>query len=278
MIVTPVALAADMALGSTSLAWLLKVVRTDAQVFAFTSWSSDIDVDGVTYRAGPGLDVSGMVTAAGLAVDNLELTTLDDGSTFTSADVLTGKWRSAAFTISRCNARATGNGVQVRMAGTIGNVALREGYVVAELRGLQQILQEPIGSVSSRPCRTRLGSPLCTVDLAPWTHTASVTSVASNQVFTASSLAQAADYFGEGILTWTSGPSADLSFKVKTHAGGGVLTLMLPPLLTVAVGHSFSIVAGCRKRLEDCRDKFNNVLNMQAEPHLPGIDAITSPP
>lgn len=278
MIVTPVALAADMALGSTSLAWLLKVVRTDAQVFAFTSWSRDLQVGGVTYRAGPGLDVSGMVTAAGLAVDNLELTTLDDGSTFTSADVLTGKWRSATFTISRCNARATGNGVQVRMAGTIGNVALREGYVVAELRGLQQILQEPIGSVSSPTCRARLGDSLCTVNLASWTHSATVTAVTSNQLFTASGLAQAADYFGNGILTWTSGPSLGLSYQVKTHAAGGVLTLMLPPLLTVAIGHTFSILAGCRKRLEDCRDKFANILNMQAEPHLPGVDALSKPP
>lgn len=278
MIATPIALAADMALGSTTLAWLLKVVRTDGQVFAFTSWSSDLPVGGVTYLAGPGLDVSGMVTAAGLAVDNLELSTLDDGTTFTSADVLTGKWRNATFTIARCNARATGNGVQVRMAGTIGNVALREGHVVAELRGLQQMLQEPIGSVSSPTCRARLGDSLCTVDLAPWTHTAAVTSLISNQLFTASSLAQAADYFGNGILTWTSGPSAGLSFQVKTHAAGGVLTLMLPPLLAVAIGHTFSIVAGCRKRLEDCRDKFANILNMQAEPHLPGIDALSKPP
>lgn len=274
----PIALATHMAQGSTTLAYLLKVTRVDGQVFAFTSSASDILADGVHYRAGPGLDVSGLVTTAGLAVDNLELTTLDDGTTFTRADVLTGKWRNAAFTIARCNARAPGDGVDVVMAGTIGNVALREGHVVAELRGLQQILQQPIGSVSSKTCRARLGDALCTVNLASWTHSASVTAVASNQVFTASGLAQAADYFGEGILTWTSGPSAGLSYKVKTHATVGVLTLMLPPLLTVAVGHAFTIVAGCRKRLEDCRDKFNNVLNMQAEPHLPGVDALSSPP
>ena len=276
--VIPIALAAHMASGSTTLAHLLKVVRKDGEVFAFTSWPSDLVVGGVSYLAGPGLDVSGLVISAGLAVDNLELTTLDDGTTFTSADVLTGKWRNANFTIARCNARSISDGVEVRMVGTLGNVALREGHVVAELRGLQQILQEPIGSVTSKTCRARLGDALCTVNLAPFTYTASVTSMTNNQVFTASALTQAADYFGEGILTWTSGPSAGLSFKVKLHAAGGALTLMLPPLLTVAVGHTFSIVAGCRKRLDDCRDKFNNVLNMQAEPHLPGIDALTKPP
>lgn len=278
MRVIPIALATHMASGSTTLAHLLKVTRTDGQVFAFTSWSSDLVVAGITYRAGPGLDVSNLVVSAGLAVDNLELVTLDDGSTFTQADLLTGKWRNAAFTIARCNARSPADGVEVRMTGTLGNVALREGHVVAELRGLQQMLQQPIGAVTSYPCRARLGDALCTVNLAAWTHSASVTSVTSNQVFAASGLAQAADYFGEGILTWTSGPSLGLSFKVKLHGAGGALTLLLPTLLTVAVGHSFSIVAGCRKRLEDCRDKFSNILNMQAEPHLPGVDALSAPP
>ena len=274
----PGALATHMAQGSTTLAYLLKITRLDGAVFAFTSSASDVISASVTYLASPGLDASGLVTSAGLSVDNLELTTLDDGTTFTRDDVLTGKWRNAAFTISRCNFRAPADGVDVLMVGTLGNVALRDGHVVAELRALQQILQQPIGSVSSKTCRARLGDTLCAVNLASWTYSATVTSLSSNQVFTASSLAQAADYFGEGILTWTSGPSAGLVYKVKLHAAGGVLTLMLPPLLTVAVGQTFNIVAGCRKRLEDCRAKFNNVLNMQAEPHLPGVDALSSPP
>lgn len=64
---------------------------------------------------------------------------------------------------------------------------------------------------------------------------------------------------------------------MRTFALGGVITLSLPMLLTVAVGNSFSIVAGCRKRLaEDCVAKFNNVLNFQGEPHLPGIDQLTA--
>lgn len=274
----PIALASHMAQGSTTLANLLKVTRRDGEVYAFTSSASDLLIDGVHYRSGPGLDISGIVAAAGLAVDNLELTTLDDGTTFTREDVLTGKWRNAAFTIGRCNFRSVSDGVEIRMAGTIGNVALREGHVVAELRGLQQILQQPIGAVTSKTCRARLGDDLCTVNLASWTHSATVTSVTNNQQFTASGLTQADDYFGEGILTWTSGPSTGLPYKVKLHSTGGVLTLLLPTLLTVEVGHGFDIVAGCRKRREDCRDKFANILNMQAEPDLPGIDALTSAP
>jgi uncharacterized phage protein (TIGR02218 family) len=160
------------------------------------------------------------------------------------------------------------------MTGTVGEVRLHRGYITAELRGLQQYLQQPIGSVSSKTCRARLGDAMCTKNLSSFTFTGSVTTATSAQVFTDSTKAQAADYFAEGLLTWTSGPSNGLVVKVKSFAAG-VFTLSLPMLSTVSVGHTFSVVAGCQKRLTDCSTKFSNVLNFQGEPHLPGIDEVT---
>lgn len=273
----PSGLAAHVALGTTTLGYLLKITRVDDEVFAFTSSDAgDVTVGGTLYKSAPGLDVSDIAVASGLAVDNLELTTLDDGSTFSHADVLAGVWRNASFQIMRYNRANPADGVEPIMYGTLGNVNLRLGNIVVELRGLQQYLQQPIGSVTSRTCRARLGDAMCTKALGPLTASGTVTSVTSNQVFTDSGLTQVEDYFGDGILTWTSGAKTSLAQKVKTHATGGVITLSLPMLLEVTIGDTFSIVAGCRKRLEeDCVVKFNNVLNFQGEPHLPGIDVIT---
>lgn len=275
----PGALATHVALGTTTLAHALKITRADSQVFAFTSAGEDVTLSGILYRSAPGLDVSSIALTAGSAVDNLELTTLDDASVFTRADVLGGLWRNAVFSIVRYNHNSPSDGVETLMAGTLGEVRYLRNSLVVELRGLQQYLQQPLGSVSSKTCRARLGDALCAKALGPLTYAATVTTATSNQVFTATALTQAADYFGEGILTWTSGPSINLSQKVKTHAGGGVLTLSLPMFQAVAVGHTFSVIAGCRKRMaEDCITKFANVLNFQGEPHLPGIDAVTKPP
>lgn len=272
----PSALGAHYQLGTTTLAHLLKITRTDGAVYAFTSADSDVIVAGVTYLAAPGLDVSTIAVSAGLAVDNLELTTLDDGATFTRSDVLTGKWRNAAFTLSRYNWRAPADGVDTLMVGTVGEVTINRTTVTAELRGLQQYLQQPLGSVSSKTCRARLGDVMCTKVLAPYTVTGTLTSVTSQQTFTDSSRAEAADYFAEGLITFTSGACSGLTAKVKSHASGGVITMALPVVLALAVGDSYSMVAGCRKRLaEDCVAKFNNVINFQGEPHLPGIDALT---
>jgi uncharacterized phage protein (TIGR02218 family) len=274
----PSGLATHYALQANSLAQALRITRTDAQVFAFTSADRDVTISSVLYQSRPGLAVTSLSLSAGLNVDNLEITTLDDGSVFSQADVLQGRWRNADFVLFEYNWASPSDGINSLMAGTIGEVYLRRGMVVAELRGLQQYLQQPVGNVSTKNCRARLGDSLCTVNLAPFTFTGSVTAVASNQVFTDSTKAQAAEYFTDGSLTWTSGPNAGLKVKVKSFASS-VFTLSLPMLQTVAIGHTFSVVAGCTKRFtEDCKNKFNNVLNFQGEPHRPTVDDITKSP
>ena len=116
------------------------------------------------------------------------------------------------------------------------------------------------------------------VDLGGWTETGTITSVTSKQVFTDSSRTEADDYFGEGILTWTAGLNTGLSQKVKTYASD-TFTLSLPMIFDVQIGDTYSVIAGCRKRLdEDCAAKFSNELNFQGEPHRPTVDELTSSP
>lgn len=270
----PIALAAHIALGSTTLAWALKITRTDAEVFAFTSAADDVTLSSVIYSSAPGLDITGVVINAGLAVDNLELTTLDDGTTFSRDDVLAGRWNNAAFQIARYNWASPSDGVDVVMVGTVGDARLHRGSISIELRGLQQYLQQPVGAVTSKTCRAHLGDTLCTVDLGPFIVTGTLTGVTSRQVVTDSARAEATGYFDEGVLTWTGGANDGLSQKVKTFASGAI-TLALPMIGTPLIGDTYSMVAGCQKRLaEDCFTKFNNVLNFQGEPHLPGVDKV----
>lgn len=282
----PIALAAHYATKGTTVAYFLRITRTDDEVFGFTSHDRSITIDSVLYDAGPGLDISGIVTTAGFGVDNLELTTLDDGTVFSRADVLGGVWRNAKFAIYKANWKAPTDGLEPVLAGTIGEGRLKQSSLVFELRGLQQYLQQPIGNVSIKTCRahfadfpTQNQNNRCGLVAATFTTAAEVTSVTSNQVFTASGLAAAEDYYTEGVLTWTSGANGGLRQKVKAHATGGVLTLSLPMLQTVEVGDEFEIIAGCPKRMEeDCSGKFGNQLNFQGEPHRPSTDDLTKSP
>jgi len=275
----PADLLAHYQSGTTTLAWAVKITRADGEVFGWTSADRDATISAVLYRSAPGLDVASLATSAGLAVDNTEITVLPDDTVITRADIIAGRWDNADYTLFRYNWADLTDGVDVRSVGNLGELQPRAGYYVAELRGLQQHLQQPVGSVSTKTCRARLGDARCTVDLGPWTEIGAITHVTSNQIFRDNGRAEAADYFGEGVLTWTSGANSDLAQKVKTYAADGTFTLSLPMLFDVEVGDEYSVVAGCRKRAaQDCKTKFSNLLNFQGEPHRPTLDQLTSSP
>ncbi|MBI4291330.1 MAG: DUF2163 domain-containing protein [Betaproteobacteria bacterium] len=278
----PTALAAHVATRDTTLATALKITRSDGEVFAFTTHDVDDPVDGVTYLSNPGLDVTDIVIAADAAVGNLELTTLHDGTVFTTADILGGAWRNAAFILFRYNWASLAAGVDTLLAGTFGEVTLKQNQVVAELRDLRQYLQQSVGSASSKTCRYRLGSTdknaggLCMKDLTAFTVTGTLTGVTSNQVFRDSARTENLAWFDEGQITFTGGANSGLSAKVKAYAADGTFTLALPLYGTVAIGDTYSAVAGCRKRLdEDCVAKFDNALNFGGEPHRKGLNDLT---
>jgi uncharacterized phage protein (TIGR02218 family) len=288
----PAALQAHYDTGGTCLAYGLVVQRSDGAVYGFTSHDKPLSLDvsawgisptPMTFSATQGLVVSDVVTTIGFEVDNLELTTLDDGTLFDRDEVLAGTWTEARFRLFKyrwdVSPVTIANHTETVMRGWFGNVTLNQNTIAIELRGLAQKLQQPVGIVSTKTCRARLGDSACTVDLAPFTHNLTVTSVVDQNTFTASAATQAAAYFDEGIVTWLTGDNAaSRSQRVRSFAAGQ-FTLQLPTVLPIQIGDTFQAIAGCRKRLtEDCRDKFDNVLNFQGEPHRPTTDDILKPP
>ena len=275
----PADFATHIATRETSLATALKITRSDEAVYGFTTHDVDDTISGVVYSANPGLMITDIVIAANAAVGNLELTTLHDGTLFTTADLIAKVWSNAAFEIFRYNWANIANGIDVLLTGTLGEPQLLQNTITIELRDLRQYLQQPIGEVSSKTCRARLGDAKCTKDLTAFTYTGTLTHTTSNQVFRDSARGEAVNWFDEGEITFTSGPNTGRAAKVKSHAADGTFTLALPLLGTVAIGHTYSVIAGCRKRLsEDCATKFSNVLNFQAEPHRQGINDLTKSP
>lgn len=276
--VIPAGLLSNYHSDSPTVAWAIKITRTDDAVYGWTSADRDATIDAVIYESAPGLSVASFASSAGLAVDNSELTVLADDTIITRADILAGRWNNAAYLLFKYDWTDVSAGEEVISAGFLGELHPRSGAYVAELRALQQYLQQPVGAASTKTCRARLGDAMCMVDLGGWTETGTITGVTSKQVFTDSSRTEADDYFGEGILTWTAGLNTGLSQKVKTYASD-TFTLSLPMIFDVQIGDTYSVIAGCRKRLdEDCAAKFSNELNFQGEPHRPTVDELTSSP
>ncbi|MBK8745491.1 phage BR0599 family protein [Propionivibrio sp.] len=81
---------------------------------------------------------------------------------------------------------------------------------------------------------------------------------------------EAADRFAYGTLVFTSGANAGLKLReVKRYEADGTIEVFEPFHYPPVIGDAYSMVPGCRKRLEDCRDKYGNVINFLGFSNVP---------
>jgi hypothetical protein len=160
----PAALQAHYDSGSTRMAYGLLMKREDGTVYALTSSTKPLTLDtspwdqftatAQVFDTKQGLVVTDFVTTAGFAVDNLELTTLDDGTLFTREDILAGKWKNCYYLGFRYRwdvaVPTIANDVEVIQAGWFGEISLQSATIKIELRGLTAKLQQPVGIVSTK--------------------------------------------------------------------------------------------------------------------------------
>jgi uncharacterized phage protein (TIGR02218 family) len=260
-------LAAHVALPGTTLAWGMRVERTDGDITGWTSHdrAKTVTIDAVPLVLEPtnAIDISSIVREIGLGVPTLEATVLELDATMTRADLLDGVWDGAKFYIFQYNWASPSDGLIDWLSGLFGSVTPRLGSFVIELRGLTQALHNDSTRVLQADCDYRFGDSRCTVNLAPHTYTGEVDAVTNQRVFTID-LANPDDDFTEGELEWLTGLNTGKRRKVMTHASQ-IVTLAEAAVRTIQVGDTFEIIRGCRKRREDCID-FANVLN------YPGAD------
>jgi len=263
---------------TTDLATCWRITRWDGLVFGFTDHLVDLTVSGQLYQAALGYSATDVQTSADLAVDNLELQGWLDSPSITEVDLMAGRWDHADIEIFEVIYSSVSTGIRRLRRGRIGEVSMGRTVFQAELRGIAQAFSRVIGELTSPTCRADLGEPRCGVVLGPLTVTGTVTSVTSARLWADSARAEAAAYFSFGVVTWTSGANNGFKMEIKTHGASGVMTMALPMPYAIAVSDTYSLVPGCDKLLSTCIAKFNNVINFQGEPHLPGMDAVLRGP
>lgn len=267
------ALALHRAGGATTLAYCWKITRLDGVVFGFTSVDMDLIFAGQLYLAATGFTPSAMQQSADLSVPNLEVTGMLDSASITESDLLAGRWDGAAVEIFEVNYRDLSMGRMILRTGTIGNVSSGRVAFHAELRGLTQQLQQPVGSVYAAACDATFGDARCGINAIALQVAGTVSAVTSRRVFS-TALGQVADYFGAGFILWNTGQNAGLKMEVRDFTGGGFALAQQMPF-DISVGDTFTATPGCRhRRTEDCGAKWSNVVNFRGFPDLPQNDVV----
>ncbi len=213
-------------------------------------------------------------STADLAVDNLDVESVFSDDSITETDMRSGKYDFAEIRMFLVNNQDLSQGDLKLRRGWLGEVSIRDGMYVAELRGMAQKLQMTVGEIYTPDCAADLGDARCGVNLATLEESGSVTSVTSDTIFE-STHAQTSSWYDGGELTWASGANAGQTVAVRRwDAGAGTLSLFLPALIAVEVGDTFTIRPGCDKNFAICKAKFDNAVNFRGFPPVPGNDQI----
>lgn len=273
--IPPALLAYLQATGGAEVATCWKMTLTDSTVMGFTDHDKDLVVDTVTYSAKTGYNRTAIASNSSLAVDNVDLEGAIAAAGITNEDIRAGLYDYAQVEVFMVNATNVSLGKVILRRGVLGELTLKSGIYVTEIRGLAQFLQRQSIRVFTPECNARIYDSRCTVDPTNFTNTGLITSITTpNKVIvtTLSGTSRPIGYFSGGLITFTSGNANGRSMEVRDHAASDTLTLLLPMTWDLQVGDTFSIRRGCDQTLTTCQDVFDNVLNHRGFPKVPGSD------
>ncbi|MFD0859562.1 DUF2163 domain-containing protein [Roseovarius aquimarinus] len=266
---------------TTCRAWAL--TRKDGEVLGFTDHDGALVFDGITFRADTGLSAMALQQTTGLSVDNTEAIGALSDASIREEDIEAGRYDGAEIRAWLVNWQDVGQR-HLQFRGTIGELRRSGGAFEAELRGLTESLNRPIGRVYQKPCSAVLGDRACGFDMGQpgYATERKPADIEERRVFRFQAFGGFdAGWFKHGRLIVLEGAAKGLHGLIKRDAEDGgwrIVELWHPIRADVRPEDAVRLEAGCDKRAETCRLKFENLHNFQGFPDIPGDDWSISDP
>lgn len=261
-------------LATIALCWRLE--RRDGVALGFTSHDRDLVVDGLVYRAVPGMLPSSISVSDGFDSDDVDIKGALTSGAIRAEDLAAGHWDGASFAIFMTDWQAPEAETLAIARGELGDVSISGAAFEVELKGPTSALDRPVVEQTSPECRASLGDKRCRIDMAGRVRLARVVAC-DDAVVTVDAVEPSPNAYGYGRLRWISGANSGLNAFVRSSAGDA-LTLREAPVFEPAEGDLVELSEGCDRSLATCSGRFANAVNFRAEPHLPGMDLLTRYP
>jgi uncharacterized phage protein (TIGR02218 family) len=269
--------------GVTTLARCWGLTRKDGTRFGFTDHDLDLSFEDWRFIAGSGLSARALVQSTGLSVDNSSAQGALSDVALREADIVAGRFDGADLSCWLVNWQNTADR-WLQFHGTIGELHRAGGAFEAELRGLTEALNQPLGRIYQKPCTAVLGDGACRFDLTTsgYAFEGQVETIPKDSAFQWQSLAGfEPGWFAGGRLTVLSGAAIGLWGSIKRDEqlkDARRITLWEALRGGLRPGDQLRLEPGCDKSMQSCRLKFNNLINYQGFPDIPGEDWVMAVP
>lgn len=264
-----------LAEGVLALAMVMVITRRDGQITRLTDYDREIVFGGNTYTPSAGLKRTAISISEGLSVDNMDVSGYYD-SNLTQDALRKGRFDGASVHVSFVEASGPDIYGAIEMFfGFIGDIMTDRDKFSLPVHGFTELLQQSFNELTSPDCRANFGDDRCKISLVAHTYTGAISSIADSMTY-GITVSQPAERFTYGTVEFTSGLNTGAIIEIKSSPTGSIV-LFLPPQYVVALGDTITLVAGCNKMRATCSGTYFNIINMRAEPDLPGVTPMAEP-
>jgi uncharacterized phage protein (TIGR02218 family) len=251
----------------------LRIVPVTGSPIYLTRHPRPLVMSGHTYLSGSGYDFSGYSAEASLSPAMIDLEGVAGLAGIGYAEIASGLFDNARAYLFATTWNAPVEDEEPIVASFLGKTTLMDGRYKIEEMALIDALNQSVGGTYTPQCPKTFGSQVyagCKKALGPLTVTGALSAVTSASIVRDAARAEAADYFAAGTLQFTSGANAGLKpLEIKRHEADGTIEVFEPFYYLPVIGDTYTLIPGCRKRLVDCRDKWNNVVNFGGFSNIP---------
>jgi uncharacterized phage protein (TIGR02218 family) len=261
---------------TTHLCRAFELERVDGEILRFTDAQVSFTADGDTFEPGAGISVGALQLSANGASGELTVTVAANGDLIELRDLLAGVYDGAQFRFYLADHQNPAFGLVAKWRGWVDRVEMTDrGEATMTLRGLLARTHFMVTERFSPVCRAFIGDARCGINLASFTHTATVVSVSGLNVVL-SVTGTPSRSFALGSIVPTSGRAKGKRIEIKAwNSGTSTATCFIPFGLVLEAGDTVQIMPGCAYNVDACVS-WNNILNYRGEPYAFGQDALAT--
>ena len=257
----------------TAASWW-RIYRRDGVTLGFTTHDRDLWFDGILHRAAPGMLPAAIRRTRSLSDDETEVEGALTHDTIRHEDIAAGRFDGARIEAGVIDWQDL---VSASLySGSIESIREDASAFSAALRSAKADLDRDPVPQTSPTCRARFCGPGCTLSAQAYTRRARLVDIdyETNQLSFA--LEDPRPYL-TGSLRFLEGPQSGITMRIVAIDGE---RFVVDTLLNAAnqPGQRAVLLEGCDHTLASCAQRFDNAINFQGEPHLPGNDLLASYP
>lgn len=275
---------------SAFLATCWTITRQDGVISRFTDADRDVVINGLTYSASTGFSRTASENTVDGTPQNLDIESFFSSSGITQHDLRTGLYQMARVVIFLVNRLDLPSSLPSNKTRVIGRCIIAGSefdslQVKIKLQSVSALLNNTVGLELTELC----GHDFCDVGSNPYSRcTLSASTYQTNgsvvlvpnqkRIFRWNISTKPEGEYDKGLVEFLSGENQGFKSRVQYYsAANQEFALYDVTPYPIAVGDNIRALSGCLKTKENCRDRYNNIINFGGAPDLPGNDVYVNP-